>query len=41
MLYYKLTHEKQQVGIYSSKQKALDAMDILLKQYAFTGKKEG
>ena len=40
MFYYKLTHEKQQIGIYSSKEKALGAMEVLLKQYAFTGKKE-
>ena len=40
MFYYKLTHEKQQIGIYSSKDKALGAMEVLLKQYAFTGKQE-
>ena len=40
MFYYKLTYEKQQVGIYSSKEKALGAMEVLLKQYAFTGKQE-
>ena len=40
MFYYKLTYEKQQVGIYSSKENALGAMEVLLKQYAFTGKQE-
>lgn len=40
MFYYKMTYEKKPVGIYSSKDKALGAMEVLLKQYAFTGKKE-
>lgn len=40
MLYYKVKHEKQVVGIYSSKANALGAMEVLLNQYAFTGKKE-
>lgn len=40
MLYYKVTYEGKDVGIYSSKDNALGAMDVLLKQYGFTGKKE-
>ena len=40
MFYYKMTYEKKPVGIYSSKIKALEAMEVLLKQYAFTGKQE-
>lgn len=40
MLYYKVTYEGKNVGIYSSKDNALGAMDVLLKQYGFTGKKE-
>ena len=40
MLYYKVTCEEKDVGIYSSKENALGAMDILLKQYGFGGKQE-
>ena len=40
MFYYKMTYEKKQVGIYSSKSNAEGAMDVLLKQYGFSGDKK-
>lgn len=40
MLYYKVTYEETPVGIYSSKENALGAMDVLLKQYGFGGQRE-
>jgi len=40
MLYYKVTYEEKSVGIYSSKENALGAMDVLLKQYGFGGQRE-